>query len=130
MDDLVRFERLDPAAPGLAAEIWSLQLAAYQHEARLLGAADFPPLRRSLGSVLSAPAVFYGLVRQGRLLAVAEVESEPQGALIAGFVVDPAVFRQGLGRRLLGELLARYAGQRLTVGTAAANAPALALYEA
>ena len=103
---------------------------SYAVEAKLIDADDFPPLRRRSGDIRRAASRFYGCRREGRLVAVAEVEEADEGAAnIAGFVVRPEVFQQGLGSRLLQHVLATVPACRFTVSTATLNAPAIALYE-
>jgi ribosomal protein S18 acetylase RimI-like enzyme len=49
--------------------------------------------------------------------------------LIARLFVAPSALRRGVGSALVRHALAQARGRRVRVGTAAANAPALALYE-
>jgi ribosomal protein S18 acetylase RimI-like enzyme len=49
--------------------------------------------------------------------------------LIARLFVAPSAFRRGVGSALVRHALAQACGRRVRVGTAAANTPALALYE-
>lgn len=126
----MRFSRLDHTDPGESERICTVMRRAYAVEAELIGAAEFPPLRRTAEDIRTTEAAFFGCVDGGRLLAVAEVEDAAGPAPnIAGFVVDPDAFRRGIGTALLRHVLGGLDGDRVTVSTAAANRPAIALYE-
>ena len=120
---------LDPTQRGVAEEIYQVLQASYQVEGRLLGIKDFPPLRRTVEEIRSADTTFHGIRVEEELAAVAELEATfEESAHITSFVVHPRFFRRGLGRALLLSLQGLPPWARLTVSTAAANGPALALY--
>jgi ribosomal protein S18 acetylase RimI-like enzyme len=120
---------LDHQGP-LAAEILRVLHASYRVEASLLGIADFPPLARTVEQVREAETVFLGSWHDDKLVGVAEVERlGPSTVHINSFTVDPSAFRKGVGASLLGYLLTVYGKDRVTVATAAANHPAIRLYE-
>lgn len=122
--------RLDHTDPEQAATICELLVAAYTVEARLIGVADFAPLRRTAEDIAAAPSTFFGSSADGRLVAVAELEELGREAMnIASFAVHPTAFRRGFGHRLLRHVLESEGSGRVTVSTAAANRPAIALYE-
>lgn len=84
-----------------------LQQRAYQVEADLIGVSDFPPLQQT-------PA---------QLVGALTIEQET----ITRLVVAPDYFRQGIAKHLLRHALVKH---RLHfVSTAAANLPAIALYQ-
>jgi ribosomal protein S18 acetylase RimI-like enzyme len=66
----------------------------------------------------------------GELLGAVGLEhlSEDE-LLIARLFVAPSAFRRGVGTALVRRALSVARGRRVRVGTAAANLPALALYE-
>jgi len=126
----VRIFRLDHTDPEQAATICEVLVAAYTVEARLIGVTDFAPLRRTAEDIAAAPSTFFGSSADGRLVAVAELEELGKEAVnIASFAVLPAVFRRGIGLRLLRHVLEAVGSARVTVSTASANQPAIALYE-
>ncbi|MEZ4580509.1 MAG: GNAT family N-acetyltransferase [Caldilineaceae bacterium] len=130
----------DHAAPTLALldhrnvvvanRIHAVQMAAYAQEAALLGATDFPPLRRTVADIRADDARYVGALVETTLAGVIWIETEgnPLQATIAGLVVAPAYQRRGIARRLLRHVLHAVPGQTFTVSTGAANLPALALY--
>jgi ribosomal protein S18 acetylase RimI-like enzyme len=127
---LVDLLTLDHADADGSERICRLLWESYAVEAKLIGVEDFAPLRRDSAQIRAAESTFYGCLREGQLVAVAEVEGlEDETANIAGFVVHPGVFRRGVGTRLLRHVLATVKATRFTVSTAAVNAPAIALYE-
>jgi ribosomal protein S18 acetylase RimI-like enzyme len=112
-----------------AERICKVLLDSYSVEARLIGADDFPPLRRQSDDIRRSASTFYGGSWGGRLVAVAEIEESEDGSVnIAGFVVHPEAFRRGIGSRLLRHVMAELGAASFTVSTAASNRPAIALY--
>jgi ribosomal protein S18 acetylase RimI-like enzyme len=65
----------------------------------------------------------------GELVGAVAVEDLGDALLIARLVVDPGAMRRGVGTALVQRVLELAGGRAVRVGTAAANAPALALYE-
>jgi ribosomal protein S18 acetylase RimI-like enzyme len=66
----------------------------------------------------------------GELLGAVGLENvSDDELLIARLFVAPSAFRRGVGTALVRHALERAGGRRVRVGTAAANAPAIALYE-
>ena len=127
---MMTVSRLDHTDPAQAERICRVLLASYAVEAALVGVEDFAPLRRGSREIRAATSTFYGGVTEGRLVAVAEIEETGEGtANIAGFVVHPDVFRQGIGSQLLQHVLTTVEATRFSVSTAAVNGPAIALYE-
>jgi ribosomal protein S18 acetylase RimI-like enzyme len=119
------------ATPPVAEEIRSVMVAAYRVEAELLGVADFPPLDRTAAHIAATEARFFGVRRDGALLAVAEVEDIPPARChIGSLVVRPTHFRQGLATALLRHVLEAHPSHVVTVSTGALNRPALLLYAA
>jgi ribosomal protein S18 acetylase RimI-like enzyme len=57
------------------------------------------------------------------------LEHSDDELLIARLFVAPSAFRRGVGTALVRHALAQAGARRVRVGTGAANAPALALYE-
>ncbi len=123
--------RLNHSLPEQARAIHALSLASYAVEGRIIGAADFPPLRAKLESVQKSGSRFYGVNEQAdepkqRLAAVCQVE--PKTAWIERLVVHPHFFRRGLASLLMQHVLSTHPGT-LRVSTASKNLPALALYQ-
>lgn len=112
----------------IAKEIQSLFRASYAIEAELLGAADFPPLKRELESYLASNNTFYGYYSGGSLAAATEIDEGPDSTHIQSLVVHPEYFRQGIGRALVSFVLKTHPSKVFTVETGAANGPATELY--
>ncbi len=113
-----------------AVPIYQLMQQSYRVEAELLGLIDFYPLTRSVQDIAKSQHRFLGVLKEGKVLAVLELEKlDEQTLLVASLVVYPAAFRQGLASSLLEHILEQEDFQTLKVSTAAKNLPALRLYE-
>jgi ribosomal protein S18 acetylase RimI-like enzyme len=113
----------------VAAEVARVARSAYRVEAGLIGRDDFPPLGRTEGDVAGAGTRFFGVLRDGAVAAVVEVDaSEPDAVEICSLVTAPAHMRAGLARGLMRYVVGTFGSRDLTVSTATANAPALELY--
>lgn len=113
-----------------AARIHAVLLPAYAQEAQLLGARDFPPMRRSAADIQAEEAFYLGALDGDSLLGALALgpDEEPGQLLIGTLVVHPAQQRRGVARALLAEMLRQGAGTAFAVATGADNLPALALY--
>jgi ribosomal protein S18 acetylase RimI-like enzyme len=102
--------------------------AGYAVEARLVGYPELPGLRASVDD-LRGEDVWLAEI-DGSIAGVLGLEDGDE-LLIARLVVAPAFARRGLGRALVRHAVGLAGpGRAVLVGTAAENAPALALYEA
>jgi ribosomal protein S18 acetylase RimI-like enzyme len=122
--------QLDLRDPAVLDAVLTLQHAAYQAEARLIGSQNIPPLTESRAELAADGLRYLGLQSGGRLLAAIAISDSPEEVDIHKLMVDPPAHRRGFGRRLLTAVL-EHAGpsRRVIVQTAAANQPAVALYE-
>jgi ribosomal protein S18 acetylase RimI-like enzyme len=117
----IRLADLDREADALLA----VQRAGYAVEARLVGVEALPPQHETVADLLGESL----WVAEQRGAVVGLLGLEDGGELvIARLVVAPASMRRGIGRALARHALALAGGRAVRVGTAAANAPALALY--
>lgn len=127
----MQIERLDLRDRDTAEELWSLQHAAYRIEASLIGVADLPPLRETIGDLQACGETFWGLrTPEGQLAGALATEREGEKTIICRMMVHPAFFRQGIGHRLLSRVMAEHSPNGLWEVTAEIrNRPAIALYE-
>jgi GNAT superfamily N-acetyltransferase len=108
----------------------ALQRASYAVEARLIGAAELPPMRETPEQLRACGERFLGVRRGGRLVGAVSYRRAGGTVDVHRLVVDPSAFREGIGTALLEALEARHPdATHWTVGTGAANGPARALYE-
>jgi ribosomal protein S18 acetylase RimI-like enzyme len=123
-------EPLNHQVRAVAERIHAIQIAAYTQEAKLLGAAAFPPLQRTVTDIEGSNERFLGAYLDGALAGVVALQGDPASAamVISSLVVSPACQRRGVARSLLATVLREFSPQRLTVSTGLRNAPALALY--
>ena len=119
---------LDHQNPKVAAHIRGVFQASYRVEAALLGAVDFPPLKRPLEKFVEAPTRFYGFLREEVLAGVIEIELLPGVTDINSLVVHPSHFRQGIGKALMEFVLVHFQAPCVVVETGVDNLPAIALY--
>jgi len=116
--------------PGTVRALVALQRAAYRVEADLIGADVIPGLAETPEQLAASGLEFLGERRTGRMLGAVGYRGTREELEICRLVVHPSAFRRGVARGLLDELEARERDvPRWIVATAAANAPARALYE-
>ena len=112
----------------VALEMQDLFRTSYAVEAELLGATDFPPLKRKLESYMHSNNTFYGYFSAGVLAAATEIDASPETTHIQSLVVHPDYFRRGIGSSLVNFVFNSYPTKVFTVETGAANDPATELY--
>jgi len=113
-----------------AERILAVLHAGYAAEAALIGAPDFPPLRRTAAAVAASGNRFAGSFSGTALAGVIEFgDGDEEAAVdISSLAVHPRFARRGIGCELVRWVLERSAGRAVTVSTARANVPAIALY--
>ncbi|MEU4803833.1 GNAT family N-acetyltransferase [Actinosynnema sp. NPDC023587] len=119
---------LDLSDDDVARAVHRIGLRAYAVEAALIGSTAIPALSETWEEMRARPLRWLGAHADGVLAGFA-AWSRVGGVLdIARLCVDPDFARRGLGRALVSAVLAE--GGPAVVATGAANAPAIALYEA
>ncbi|MFD9942221.1 GNAT family N-acetyltransferase [Nonomuraea sp. NPDC059023] len=107
-----------------------LQHAAYAIEAEIIGDDRIPPLHEDLTALRRAPLSWLGAFDdEGTLTGAVAWEESADLVDINRLVVDPGALRQGIGRTLVKEVLARAGGRKVIVSTGRDNTPARTLYE-
>ncbi|MFI6909157.1 GNAT family N-acetyltransferase [Nonomuraea sp. NPDC050394] len=107
-----------------------LQHAAYAIEAEIIGDDRIPPLHEDLAGLQGEPLSWLGAFDDEGTLTGAVAWEESAGLVdINRLVVDPGALRQGIGRTLVKEVLARAGGRKVIVSTGRDNTPARTLYE-
>jgi ribosomal protein S18 acetylase RimI-like enzyme len=110
--------------------VLEVQHAAYAIEAQLIGYPQLPPAHETLASLQGCGEEVWLCEEDGELLGAVGLEHTSEDELlVARLFVAPSAFRRGVGTALVRHALAQARGRRVRVGTAAANLPALALYE-
>lgn len=122
-------KRLQNSDPDVAKQIYIVFQESYQVEAALLGASDFPPLKRPLEDFVTSSTDFYGYIKEGSLAGVVEIESSPSLVDVNSLVVSPQYFRQGVGKALMWYVLESFDPDLFVVETGLENGPATALYK-
>lgn len=115
--------------PATAVAVHTLQQAAYALEAALIGYPDLPPLRESITAIQQSTETFWGVYEEGTLLGLLAYETGAATYHISRLGVAPHAQRRGIARRLLDHVVQQAPRpSTLTVSTAVANTPAIALY--
>jgi ribosomal protein S18 acetylase RimI-like enzyme len=121
-------QELDLSDDVVATAVHRIGLRAYAVEAALIGFEGIPALSETLDEMQARPLRWLGALGPGGLpVAFLAWQHTEDGVDIDRLCVDPAWFRRGLATLLLDRVLAR--ADVVTVATAAANVPAIALYE-
>lgn len=113
----------------MADQIYDVFQLSYKVEADLVGAENFPPLERTSAHIQSSRSKFLGVRIGSDLAAVVEFTQSGEDLNIDSLVVHPNYFRRGLASQLLRSLLSEADWQYADVETAAANNPAITLYQ-
>jgi ribosomal protein S18 acetylase RimI-like enzyme len=109
--------------------VLEVQHASYAIEAQLIGFPELPPAHEKVIELQGSGEELWLCEEDGELLGAVGLEGSEEELLIARLFVAPSAFRRGVGTALVQHALSEANGRRVRVGTAAANAPALALYE-
>lgn len=136
----VDIQQVDHQQPHIAAAIHAVHMAAYAQEAALLGVSDFPPLSMTAQDIRQSEEQFFAAFDGETIIGAVSVEPpelaswsgqklDHGGVHIASLIVHPQRQREGVGLRLMEAIIAAHGSQPMTVSTALANTPALALYE-
>ena len=123
------WRRADLGDAALAARVIEVQHAGYAIEAELIGYPQLPPAHETVEQLQASGEELWLCEEDGALVGAVGLQSGKDELLIARLFVAPSAFRRGIGTALVHRALAEARGRRVRVGTAAANAPALALYE-
>ena len=121
-------QKLEHRKTRVAEKVRNVFQASYAVEANLLGAKDFPPLKRKLPQFTECPNDFFGYLKDGELAGVVEVDTSGSRTHIQSLVVHPDFFRLGIGSALLTWVLETYKTPVFTVETGLENGPATELY--
>jgi ribosomal protein S18 acetylase RimI-like enzyme len=109
--------------------VLEVQHAAYAIEAELIGFPALPPAHETVAQLQACGEELWLCEDDGELLGAVGLEGGGDELLVARLFVAPSAMRRGVGTELVRKALDEAGGRPVRVGTAAANAPALALYE-
>jgi len=113
----------------VAKKIRSVFHVSYKIEAKLLGAVDFPPLKRPLSNYANSHTIFFGYSKDKTLVGVIEIEHDKSRTSINSLVVHPKYFRQGIARKLVEFVFNTFDSKLFVVETGLKNEPAIELYK-
>lgn len=120
--------KLDHRQQETAEAIQRIQKPAYEVEAKLIGFDGIPQLKESVEDIQRSDEIFWGMVEE-RLKGFISFKEIGKTIDIHRLVVDPAAFRQGIGKTLLVHLMEQYGDHDFLVSTGTANEPAVNLYK-
>jgi ribosomal protein S18 acetylase RimI-like enzyme len=109
--------------------VLEVQHASYAIEAQLISYPQLPPAHETLAALQRCGEELWLCEEDGELLGAVGLEHADDELLIARLFVAPSAFGRGVGTALVQKALDESHGRRVRVGTAALNAPALAVYE-
>lgn len=121
--------KLNHTHPNIAKQLWTVFQQSYQVEADLIGAKEFPPLKRMVSDLQSSSTEFYGYLKNELLAGVIELNHIKDQLEICSLVVSPDFFRQGIASQLMYFAMKTFNHELCVVETAVANVPAIKLYE-
>jgi GNAT superfamily N-acetyltransferase len=118
-------ETLDLTDAVVATQVLSVQRAAYQIEADLIGSDEIPPLHEDLAGLMAAPLLWLGIRADDEVVAAMAFTVEGRDIDIDRLVVDPGSMRCGYGSALVAALVPN---SRITASTGTKNLPAHRFY--
>lgn len=121
--------RLNNRDIDVATDMQKVFYASYSVEAKILKAASFPPLKRSIDQYRFTDTDFYGLKIHQELAGVVEIRREELDTHIQSLVVHPKHFKQGIASRLMKFVIKQHDSELIFVETGINNVPAIQLYE-
>lgn len=123
-------KKIDITNPDIAKEVLSIQLPAYQTEAKLIGFDEIPNLKDTVDSLQQCGETFYGFYMNGKLCGVISFVITSFVLDIHRLFVDPRYFRKGIAKQLLDHILYVETGfDTVIVKTGNKNVPALRFYQ-
>jgi ribosomal protein S18 acetylase RimI-like enzyme len=120
---------LDLADGLAAAELLALQRVAYQSEADLIHYPALPPLHESLPQLIDCGESIFGWREDDKLCGAIGFSSSLIEIQICRLAVAPQARRRGIAAKLIQAVLVEAGPRPVTVSTAKANAPGIALYQ-
>lgn len=121
--------RLDNDHIDVAEKLHALFQSSYAVEAKILGATNFPPLKRPIESYTRSNNAFYGVIENGIIAGAIEIEHGKGYVDINSLVVAPNYFRRSIASKLLTFTFEHYDVERFVVETGVKNIPAIKLYQ-
>lgn len=113
----------------IASDVLSIQTPAYQAEARLLKVPTLPPLQDTIESLQNCGETFYGYFINETLAGFISFKQEEHMIDIHRLAVNPAYFREGIGKSLLQFIENLHDSvSKIQVSTGTGNIPATTLY--
>ncbi len=122
-------KKLDNTDLCIAKQIHTVFQNSYKVEAELLGATDFPPLKRTIKEFMESSTLFYGHYKNNQLIGVIELIIKPEYLHIRSLVVEPIFFKRGIGSALILYTFQNFKSTLYIVETGQKNKPAIKLYE-
>lgn len=113
----------------IVSDVLSIQTPAYQAEARLLKVPTLPPLQDTIESLQNCGETFYGYFINETLAGFISFKQEEHMIDIHRLAVNPAYFREGIGKSLLQFIENLHDSvSKIQVSTGTGNIPATTLY--
>ncbi|OLO39123.1 GNAT family N-acetyltransferase [Alkalihalophilus pseudofirmus] len=123
-------KKLDATNRKVACEIWKLQMASYNVEAKLIGYTDLPPLKETVENIQQCGEEFLGYLVNEKVVGAIAYKKLGEVIDIHRLMVHPSHFRKGIARTLLSSLETSEPSIReLIVSTGTSNLPAVHFYE-
>jgi GNAT superfamily N-acetyltransferase len=129
MPKAVQIRRLNLQDSKEAQDLLTLQLAAYEVEARIIGFEEIPPLQDTLETLQACDEIFFGCFLDGVLVGAVSYKVKQETLDIYRMMVHPAYFRHGIASTLLHFAQDSVPeARRIIVSTGTKNLPACQLY--
>lgn len=123
-------KKIDITNPEIAKEVLSIQLPAYQIEAKLIGFDGIPALKDTVETLQQCGETFYGYYIDGALCGIISFVIKSSVLDIHRLFIAPSHFRKGIVGQLLDHILCVESDfDTIIVKTGAKNMPAIRFYQ-
>lgn len=125
----IMIKHIDLKDPEILEQIFQLQRASYQVEAKIIGFNGIPPLLETREQLKECSESFYGYYVNGTLAGILSYQLQEQLLDICRLAVHPDYFRKGIAGALLEQALLSPDYHKAIVSTGQKNLPAVLLYQ-
>ncbi len=112
-----------------AESVLTIQIPAYEMEAKIIGSYEIPPLKDTVDTLQQCGETFFGYYLNEELCGAISIKLEDDKVDIHRLIVHPNHFRKGIAQTLLNFLEKNSNVKAVKVATGSKNTPAVNFYK-